>query len=91
MRNGTRSSESPTASSTLVESLDLSCMDGKRHGLGYQVGSGQSLTHCRLADAYGRKISIFVACAISLVSQALQAGAAHIGMFIAFRFFAGWG
>ncbi|KAF2161521.1 hypothetical protein M409DRAFT_69644 [Zasmidium cellare ATCC 36951] len=57
----------------------------------YAGGIFGPFMHGWLADAYGRKMSIFVACMINLVSQAFQAGSVHIGMFIAFRFFAGWG
>jgi MFS family permease len=64
---------------------------GAANSIFYAGGIFGPFMHGWLADRYGRKMSIFVACAISLVAQALQAGAAHIGMFIAFRFFAGWG
>lgn len=44
-----------------------------------------------LADKYGRRLAIFVACAIFILGGALQAGSVAISMFIVARFITGWG
>lgn len=44
-----------------------------------------------MAEITGRKRAIFVACVISTVGGALQAGSVDLGMFIFVRFISGWG
>lgn len=44
-----------------------------------------------VADAFGRKMSITIAASLVVISGALLASSVHIGMFLAFRFFAGMG
>jgi len=64
---------------------------GAMNSLYYAGGFFGALCHGWVADAYGRKMSIFVGGMFVLVSQALIAGAYNPAMFIVFRFFAGWG
>jgi MFS family permease len=44
-----------------------------------------------MAEARGRKTTMYVASIINIVGEALEAGSVHIGMFLASRFIAGWG
>ncbi|OAP64205.1 hypothetical protein AYL99_00177 [Fonsecaea erecta] len=49
--------------------------------------------HCQdyMSYKYGRRMSLVVASATSIVSGGLIAGSVHIAMFLVFRFFAGFG
>ncbi len=64
---------------------------GAMNSLYYAGGVPGAFCHGWLADAYGRKMSIFVGCLMIVLAQALIAGSVHPVMFIVFRFFAGWG
>ena len=44
-----------------------------------------------IADRFGRRFAIAMASTIVLISGALVAGSVNMGMFMAFRFFTGWG
>ncbi|OAL44212.1 general substrate transporter, partial [Pyrenochaeta sp. DS3sAY3a] len=44
-----------------------------------------------MADALGRKKALIIATVLALIGGALQAGAAHIGMFLAARWLTGYG
>ena len=41
-------------------------------------------------DAYGRRKTLVVAAVVNIVGGALQAGSAHVGMFLAARFITGF-
>jgi len=66
-------------------------LEGAMLSLYYAGGVFGAVCHGLLSDRYGRKWSIFTACLINLVSEALLTGAVSPAMFIVFRFFAGWG
>ncbi|KAL9945934.1 hypothetical protein D7B24_005203 [Verticillium nonalfalfae] len=58
----------------------------------YNVGQVVAFPFCGwLADGYGRRICIFVGCAIVLVGTAIQTPATSLGMFIGGRFVLGFG
>jgi MFS family permease len=58
----------------------------------YQLGQIAAFPFCGLlADGYGRRICIFVGCALVLVGTAVQATANETGHFIAGRFILGFG
>lgn len=60
-------------------------------GLFYTGGIFGCLFNSWAADALGRKWTVIIACVILVVSTACLAGSVNLGMFIAFRFFAGLG
>lgn len=60
-------------------------------GLFYTGGIFGCLLNSWTADALGRKVTVIIACVILVISTACLAGSVNIGMFIAFRFFAGLG
>jgi MFS family permease len=58
----------------------------------YNLGQIAAFTFCGLlADGYGRRICIFVGCALVLVGTAIQASAHGMGQFIGGRFVLGFG
>ncbi|CRK34472.1 hypothetical protein BN1723_014864, partial [Verticillium longisporum] len=58
----------------------------------YNVGQVVAFPFCGwLADGYGRRICIFVGCAIVLIGTAIQTPATSLGMFIGGRFVLGFG
>lgn len=71
--------------------------DPKGHTLGlltalYSIGSIASLPVTPyIADHYGRKAAIAIGCVIMVVGAAVQAGAKNLDMFMAGRFFMGFG
>jgi MFS family permease len=50
-----------------------------------------SLTVGWMCEAYGRKKTLYLTCAVNIFGEALQAGSINIGMFLAARFIGGWG
>jgi MFS family permease len=44
-----------------------------------------------MCEAYGRKKTLYLTCAINIFGEALQAGSINLGMFLAARFIGGWG
>lgn len=58
----------------------------------YNVGQICSFPFCGwLADGYGRRLCIFIGCAIVLIGTAIQTPANTLGQFIAGRFVLGFG
>ncbi|KAM0807455.1 putative General substrate transporter [Seiridium cardinale] len=58
----------------------------------YNLGQIASFPFCGfIADGFGRRICIFVGCAIVLIGTAIQATADHMGQFIGGRFILGFG
>ncbi|KAM0326602.1 hypothetical protein ACHAQA_006471 [Verticillium albo-atrum] len=58
----------------------------------YNVGQVVAFPFCGwLADGYGRRVCIFVGCAIVLIGTAIQTPATSLGMFIGGRFVLGFG
>ncbi|CAK7235170.1 hypothetical protein SBRCBS47491_009200 [Sporothrix bragantina] len=64
---------------------------GATNGLYYTGGAFGSLFSGFVVHKYGRKKSAALAALIILISSGIIAGSVHIGMFITFRFFQGWG
>lgn len=44
-----------------------------------------------MAEARGRKETMYLSCVINIIGEALEAGSINLGMFLASRFIAGWG
>lgn len=64
---------------------------GAMNGLFYAGGFIGCIVIGKLADRWGRKVSIYIGIGFILVSTALLAGSVNIAMFIVFRFFQGVG
>lgn len=65
-------------------------LEGAITSLFYAGGVIGSFCHSWVANSYGRKKSIAVACVIMILSSALMTASVNIAMFITFRFFSGW-
>lgn len=66
-------------------------LQGAINGLFQAGGLFGSLSCIGSADRLGRKKSILVACLVTIVGGALQAGSVHIAMYLVFRFVTGLG
>lgn len=66
-------------------------LEGAINGLFQAGGLFGSLSCIGSADKLGRKISILIACLVTVVGGALQAGSVHIAMYLVFRFITGLG
>lgn len=64
---------------------------GALTSLFYAGGAFGCVFHSFLADRFGRKVTLITASVILLISEACLAGSVNIAMFIAFRFFVGFG
>ncbi|KAI1613805.1 general substrate transporter [Exophiala viscosa] len=75
----------------LATAKNASALIGGMNGAFYGGGFFGSCFHGWVANKYGRKWSIAIGCMFVLVSGGILTGSANVAMFIAFRFFNGWG
>lgn len=66
-------------------------LEGAINGLFQAGGLIGTLSSSWTGDRFGRKRAIFIASFVCVIGGALQAGSAHIGMFIVARFVTGLG
>jgi MFS family permease len=66
-------------------------LEGAINGLFQAGGLFGSLSCIGSADRLGRKMAILVACLVTIVGGALQAGSVNIAMYLVFRFITGLG
>lgn len=70
----------------LTDTKSNTALVGATLGVFYAGGFAGTLTMTWVADTYGRKMVLFVASIISILSSALLASSVHIAMFLVFRF-----
>lgn len=75
----------------LATNPNATALIGATNGLYYTGGAFGALFSGFIVHKYGRKKSAALAALIVLISSGIIAGSVHIGMFITFRFFQGWG
>ncbi|EED13253.1 sugar transporter, putative [Talaromyces stipitatus ATCC 10500] len=71
--------------------LGAAQLEGAINELFQAGGLFRSLSCIGSADRLGRKMSILIACSVTVVGGALQAGSVHIAMYLVFRFITGLG
>ncbi|CAK7200317.1 hypothetical protein SEUCBS139899_003008 [Sporothrix eucalyptigena] len=87
----TLSQPSWAISMNLATATNATALIGATNGLYYTGGTFGALFAGYFVHKYGRKKCAALAAIIILVSSGIIAGSVHIGMFITFRFFQGWG
>lgn len=87
----TLSQPSWAISMNLATATNAVALIGATNGLYYTGGAFGSLFSGYIVHKYGRKKCAALAALIILISSGIIAGSVHIGMFITFRFFQGWG
>ncbi|KAJ5648707.1 hypothetical protein N7490_005079 [Penicillium lividum] len=75
----------------LYTASNSTALIGATNGLFYTGGAFGSLFSGFIVHKYGRKKCAALAALIILIASALITASQHIGMFITFRFFQGWG
>jgi MFS family permease len=75
----------------LYTASNATALIGATNGLFYTGGAFGSLFSGFIVHKYGRKKCAALAALIILIASALITASQHIGMFITFRFFQGWG
>jgi MFS family permease len=79
------------ATMNLTSASNSAALIGATNGLFYTGGAFGALFSGFIVNRYGRKKCAAIAALIILISSGLITASVHIGMFITFRFFQGWG